>query len=257
MSLLEDLRSRADMKIFGVADAETYGSKAPEGHRPADLLKGARSIVLIGTRMLDLPLDRLPETRVEYTANFHVSNAVLNEKLVDLSGFLEERGHRAFPVPYKENPGWNLGKRSAAGLKLMRPLMTLPGIYDKAEGQTWDVLSYRHAAAEAGLGNIGVNNLLLMPEHGPRVRFVALVTDADLEPGRPLAEPVCQPERCGTACVRACPAGALTQDGGPTDKVRCLKYYIKLGIPGQSGVRCGLCVSKCPVSRMRHVTGAG
>ena len=28
--------------------------------------------------MLDLPLDRIPETRKEYTANFHIANAELN-----------------------------------------------------------------------------------------------------------------------------------------------------------------------------------
>ena len=40
--------------------------------------------------------------------------------------------------------------------------------------------------------------------------------------------------------------GALAEDGRPTDKVKCLKHYLKLGMPGQSGVRCGLCVAACP-----------
>jgi epoxyqueuosine reductase QueG len=104
-------------------------------------------------------------------------------------------------------------------------------------------------AVEAGLGEIGVNNLVLTPEYGPRVRFVALVTDAPLEPGSPLERRLCRPDRCGAACVRSCPAGALSEDGRPTDKGACLKYYVKLGIPGMSGVRCGLCVAKCPANR--------
>jgi NAD-dependent dihydropyrimidine dehydrogenase PreA subunit len=49
--------------------------------------------------------------------------------------------------------------------------------------------------------------------------------------------------------VRACPVGALSEDGSPTDKAACLKYYIKLGVPGQSGVRCGLCVARCPANK--------
>jgi epoxyqueuosine reductase len=252
MRLDDELRERAGTDIFGVADATSYGVKAPEGHRPADFLKGARSIVLLGIRMLDTSLDGLPGTRQEYTANFHVANAELNRALFDAAGFLERHGYKAFPVPYKEMPGWNLDKRPAALVKALRPIMTAPGVRDLMAARAFENLSYRHMAAAAGLGTIGVNNLLLMPEHGPRVRFVALVTDAALEPGRPLTEEVCKPEQCSCACVRACPAEALNEDGRPTDKAACLKYYVKLGVPGQSGVRCGLCVfpAVCPLSRV-------
>src|SRR5450759_5035291 len=101
MSLTDELRTRAGTDIFGVADARAYGDKAPAGHRPADHLEGARSVVLIGMRMLDLPLDRIPETRKEYTANFHIANAELNRVLYDVAGFLEQEGFKVLPVPYK------------------------------------------------------------------------------------------------------------------------------------------------------------
>lgn len=249
MSLDEELRAIAGTGIFGVADAREYGSRAPEGHRPSDYLESARSIVVMGTRMLDMPLDRLPATRAEYTANFHVVNALLNEKLFGAAGFLEERGFDAFPVPYKENPGWNLDKRSAGAMIAMRRFLRLPGFRQAAERRARDVLSYRHMAEAAGIGRIGVSNLLLTPEHGPRVRLVALVTDAELEPGRPLQDAICDPASCRTACVRSCPARALREDGSPTDKARCLEHYIRLGVPGHSGVRCGLCVARCPANR--------
>jgi epoxyqueuosine reductase QueG len=205
--------------------------------------------VLLGKKMLDLPLDRLPETRREYTANFHIANAELNGALFELAGLLEKRGYKAFPVPYKEMPGWNLEKRPALLLMAMRYLATSNRMRDRVQETLFENLSYRHMAVEAGLGEIGVNNLLLTPEYGPRVRFVALVTDAPLEPGSPLERRLCRPDRCGAACVRSCPAGALSEDGRPTDKGACLKYYVKLGIPGMSGVRCGLCVAKCPANR--------
>lgn len=249
MALDDELREKAGTELFGVADARSYGRIAPAGHRPDDILEGARSVILIGRRMLDLPLDELPRTRPEYTANFHIVNAALNDSLYLMARSLEERGFKAYPVPYREMPGWNLEKRNAAAISALRSLMTVRLVHERVNAILWENLSYRHAAAAAGLGEIGVSNLLLTPQHGPRVRLVALLTDAELEPGHPLEDKVCVPERCGYACVRACPAGALSEDGSATDKARCLKYYVKLGIPGQSGVRCGLCVAKCPAHR--------
>jgi len=249
MSLTADLRDRAGTDIFGVADADAYGRKAPAGHRPADFMKEARSIVVVGMRMLDYPLDRLPDTRQEYTANFHVVNTELNRLLFDLGIYLQEQGHESLPVAYGEMPGWNLENRPNSLIRVVRSAVTMPRVRDAIAPSLWGNLSYRHMAVDAGLGELGVNNLLLTPEHGPRVRMVALITDADLETGTPLEDKLCKPEKCGFACVRACPAGALKEDGSGTDKPACLKYYLKLGTPGASGVRCGLCVAKCPVYR--------
>jgi epoxyqueuosine reductase QueG len=153
-------------------------------------------------------------------------------------------------------PGWNLDKRPASLLKLLRHLAAVPRVHDMLNQKVlWENLSFRHMAVEAGLGEIGVNNLLLHPEHGARVRFVALLTDAELPAGTPREAMLCRPERCGYACVKACPVSALSEDGRGTDKAACLKYYIKLGLPGMSGVRCGLCVAKCPVYRPRFRAG--
>jgi epoxyqueuosine reductase len=257
MGLRETLESRAGAPIFGVADPASYGAKAPDGHRPSDFLPRARSIVILGERMLDVPLDGIPATRQEYTANFHVANDRLNHALFDLAGFLQAEGCAVFPIPYKEMPGWNLEGRSSLMLKLLRRFMTAERARPLVESSLWDTLSYRHMAVEAGLGELGLNNLLLHPEHGPRVRFVALLTDAEMPSGSPLEPSLCRPELCGYACVKACPAGALSEEGGRTDRPACLKYYIKLGIPGQSGVRCGLCVAKCPVYRATFREEAG
>ena len=249
MDLTGELKERANTTLFGVADARAYGEKAPAGHRPGDYFAGARSIVVIGERLIDLPLDGIPATRHEYTADFHTTNAALNTTLFELCRFLQSRGHAVFPVPYREMPAWNLEKRSSALFRLVRGAATLPRVRDLIDAKLPENLSYRHMAVEAGLGEIGNSNLLLTPEHGARVRMVALLTDAELTPGRPLESNLCRPELCGNACAKACPAGALTTDGDPTDKAACLKYYLKLGIPGMSGLRCGLCVAKCPVNR--------
>jgi epoxyqueuosine reductase len=250
MELTKELKKMAAADLFGVADAKAYGDKAPAGHRPGDFLDDARSIALIGLRLLDLPLDRIPKTRREYTADFHTTNARLNQKLFEMAGFLQAQGHKVFPIPYLEMPGWNLEKRSAATLNILRHFITIPRIHEMVNDKIlWENLSYRHMAVEAGLGEIGVSNLLLTPEHGSRVRFVALITNAELTAGQPTDMNLCQPKRCGYACVKSCPASALSEDGSGTDKAACLKTYLKLGLPGMSGVRCGLCVARCPADR--------
>ncbi len=252
MDLFEDLKAAAGTDLFGIADAASYEAKAPEGHRPSDYFEDARSVVILGLRLLDVPLDGLPRTRREYTANFHVANSMLNDSLFRVATLLQKHGHKTFPIPYLEMPGWNLDKRPPALLKALRHLARIPKVKEVLNAQVlWENLSYRHMAVEAGLGEIGLNNLLLTPEHGPRVRLVALLTDADLPPGTPLEPSLCRPEKCGYACVRACPANALSEEYGGMDKASCLSYYIKLGLPGMSGVRCGLCVARCPVYRPR------
>ena len=65
----------------------------------------------------------------------------------------------------------------------------------------------KDAAALAGLGTIGKNNLLITPELGPRVRFRALLLDAGLEPTGPIDFAPC--EACDMACGRICPQKAF------------------------------------------------
>lgn len=259
MDLTYELRKRAGMPVFGVADARSYGRKAPPGHRPSDHLEGARSIVVIGHRMKDRPLNGLPGTRPDYRADFSDANTKLNARLRELAGFLEGEGHRVLPVPYQQTTERRLGKIYARPLKPIRHTFTFPLIRDLLDRSLTGMISYRHAAVEAGLGQIGVNNLLLTPEHGARVRLVALLTDAKLEAGKPRDFDLCRPEACGRACVEACPAGALSASGERTDKAACLKYYAKLGLMGTAQNPCGLCVSRCPVYRagFRRKAGAG
>jgi len=89
-------------------------------------------------------------------------------------------------------------------------------------------LSLRHIAYEAGIGSIGKNGLLVTPEFGPRVRFLAIVTDAPLEPASPNKENFCS--ECDL-CVEACPTGALKRKGEEAIML-CAKHHMKYGLPG-------------------------
>jgi epoxyqueuosine reductase len=66
----------------------------------------------------------------------------------------------------------------------------------------------KDAAALAGLGIIGKNNLLVTPEYGPRIRLRALFLDKVMEPTGPIDFSPC--EKCDRPCFAACPENAFS-----------------------------------------------
>ncbi|MHB8869684.1 MAG: 4Fe-4S binding protein [Thermoleophilia bacterium] len=67
----------------------------------------------------------------------------------------------------------------------------------------------KDAAVLAGLGCIGKNNLLVTPEHGPRVRLRGVAVDAPLSPSGPLWPDPC--DGCSEPCRSACPQDAFAR----------------------------------------------
>jgi epoxyqueuosine reductase len=65
----------------------------------------------------------------------------------------------------------------------------------------------KDAAAVAGLGCIGKNNMLVTPEFGPRVRLRAMLTYEALPPTEPTDFDPCQD--CSMPCRKACPQEAF------------------------------------------------
>jgi len=89
-------------------------------------------------------------------------------------------------------------------------------------------MSHKTVAYEAGLGIIGKSTLLITKKFGPRVRFLSVLTDAPLAPGKKLTVDYCK--SC-EKCINACPIKAIGEDR-KVDVTKCSKENMKWGLPG-------------------------
>jgi len=256
--------------LIGIASVDNYMKvqKPPKGHRPKDILPGAKNIIVLIMAGIDFPrLDKL--VTLNYpgiekpiynyplgTPEYNVNNTILQcgrggYAHMDIMAYFVARmliknGFNAIPIPaghpYFQNP--------------------LHGI-----------LSHKHAAVQAGLGQIGLSNLLLTPEFGPNCYLVSVLTDAPLIPDKPFEENLCQSyqKECKLSCVRRCPQKALSYDWktkipipperGSIDKSACqARFAILAGAMGYFKdihhgrhhgitIHCGTCVRACPIGR--------
>lgn len=79
-------------------------------------------------------------------------------------------------------------------------------------------LRERYWAQQAGVGFVGLNNQLIIPGKGSYFFLCAILTTLEITPDEPLVS------SCGNCrrCVKACPAGALSNPPGAVDARRCL-----------------------------------
>jgi epoxyqueuosine reductase QueG len=214
---------------FGVADLSSA--------HDVILVQGGKRVarypraVAIGTGLQDSLVDLLPDNdpagAILYRHNsYDVVNQMLDQIGVRVANELQRAGYSAFPVP--------ASKRTD-------------------DDHICGIFSHKLAAHLAGLGWIGKNCLLITPDHGPRVRWVSVLTDAPLpSTGSPLEQ------RCGTctACVDICPQNAFT--GRPFhhneprearfDAAACDRYFRQME-ERKSVAVCGLCLYICPYGK--------
>jgi len=233
MGLTDDLREMAfrnGAALYGIADLSPAREYIRE--QGGEIMAGYPRAVSVGIRLLDTLVDLLPVRDKEPLSvlyRYH-SYEVVNHKLdlisLDLAGLIQEGGFRAFPVP---------SSKRTDNARICGPF------------------SHKLAAHLAGLGWIGKSCLLVTPEHGPRVRWTTVLTDAPLVPvGRPM-EP-----RCGECreCANHCPAGAIKGvmfvPSGPRkdrlDAGACDHYFTEMEKRGEPAL-CGMCLYICPHGR--------
>ncbi len=113
----------------------------------------------------------------------------------------------------------------------------------------------RYWATQAGLGWIGRNHQLLIPQQGSMFFLGELFLNIPLEYDTPM------PSHCGTChrCLDTCPTGALKEDG-TFHAERCLSYLTiehrgtipeeAVGKMGNSIYGCDNCQNSCPWNAM-------
>jgi len=237
MSVLKEaLRAKCehlDVPMMGVAPAERWATPRfqpwiPEEFHPRSIWPEARSVVVIGLPV-DLPiLETTPS--IYYHELYKTVNALLDHAAYRLARFLDREGHPSLYLPRD-------------GYGAISVLRTKPFAF----------FSHRHAAYLAGLGSFGVNNMLLTPEYGPRVRFTTVLTTAELPPDEVMDAELCV--RC-MRCARSCPVNVLEEKDYPAGLARkeaCAAYNDKLWERHISP--CGVCIKVCPVGSDRQRFG--
>jgi epoxyqueuosine reductase len=105
----------------------------------------------------------------------------------------------------------------------------------------------KDAAALAGLGIIGANNLLITPEFGPCTRLRALFLEKELTPTGPIDFSPC--DNCNRACWQACPQKAFSS--GSYNSILCNKQMksdeTKARLEGTLVKYCRECELACPI----------
>lgn len=146
----------------------------------------------------------------------------------------------------------------ALRIKAFRRFLSDNGIASKVPPH----LPHRLAAARAGLGTFGKNNLFYSRQAARQSSFVlpiAVMVDHAFEPDPPTIEMGC-PDWCRNACIAACPTRAL-KGPGHIDPRRCISYLSYYGegltpieLRGPMGLYvygCDRCQNVCPRNAAR------
>jgi len=95
------------------------------------------------------------------------------------------------------------------GIRGVVPTKSWPMDLNRWPGKIWDI-SQKILATEAGLGQMGMNRIVLHPQYGAFIQLNSILIDAELdEYNRPLTENPCL--KCHL-CAAVCPTGAISKD---------------------------------------------
>ncbi len=273
-SLTEDVKllaRRLGAKLVGIAEVDRFEG-APKGFHPREILPEATSVVVIAVPLLYGIIEKSkpfkpyetyihPQTlkygmpNREYAVQYVSLNAKLDRIVQELGYLLEERGFYAFPVQASQ-PNAGMGIEFSTGTDISPE--------ERIQKYLRGAISHRHAAVLAGMGEIGLNNLLMTPEYGPRVRLASLITEAPLVPDKPFSEVLCKgkkdPKAC-TLCIKSCPFNVLPESKeaiadplkyNVVNKFRCREESgknLKLVLGNWVHAICGICIKVCPIGK--------
>ena len=215
---VKEIAIDAGIDVVGIAPVERWEEEAaPEGHRPADILPGARSVVVLGARGPTAGAWKCPDHRFMEVNGYDFRNDVVAHIVSD---FIEkEFDHYA----------------------IMAPGLSVSGHQP--------VISMMLAAVLAGLGTRSLAaNIILNPKFG-LLYYSACITTLELTADPMIEQNVCPHPMCvatyrkigKTPCTAACPSddggcldGELDENGEISysyfDRERCSSRAMNFGI---------------------------
>jgi epoxyqueuosine reductase len=204
--------------LVGIASVNRF-AEAPEGFRPIDIYKDAKSVICYAKRLPTTPLSA--QSPIPYTFVNSFMATVVDNLSIQLSLWLEDMGVGAVLIP-SDDPyeHWDAQRT-----------------YGRA------ILSLRHAGRLAGLGFLGKNNLLINEKYGSMIQLGAVLVDLEIEPD-PLTEGNC-PADC-SLCIDNCPVQAL--DGKTVNQKLCRPLSNYVNERGFTIKRCNTCRRVCPLA---------
>ena len=131
----------------------------------------------------------------------------------------------------------------------------IPPVAQENETELRALFSFKTAAAHAGIGWFGKNDVIITERYGPRVRLSTILIDEVFTYGQPITAGRC-PDEC-TACYDICPCKALKNQQWSIEKDRSeIIDYQKCNRMRSAFIKklgrknaCGLCLAACPFGR--------
>jgi len=258
VALRKYLKNSLSAPTIGIASVERL-KDAPAGHRPADLLPGAKSVVVIPIPVLRSLLELLGRMeKGQFYPKEHLVMSHDKKEVTDVNRAMythiygrccyethNVEAHRMalWGSVWLENQGYESLYVPVSSGMTFAP-MPFGGFYPA-------IFSMKHAAVAAGLGELGLNNLFMTPDMGPRVRLTAFITTASLKPDPVYMKPICLGEKC-SLCVKACPGQAFYEayDFEMAGKKMRLAKFDKAKCVQRSEYCQGTCVRVCPVGKL-------
>lgn len=227
---MDVLQTQQKIEQLALLEGACLCGECDLGYAPIPELPDLHYAFSIAVKLSDAVLSTIENApSFAYFQHYRTANTLLDQIAFKMANEIERAGFQAFPIAASQS----LGKSHPY------------------EG----VLPHKTAAVKAGLGFVGKSGLFLTQKYGSKVRLATVITDMPLTSTRKIIENGCG--EC-TACMRACPAGAIFGELPKTngernfDPEKCSRYMKEHFQDVGRGSVCGVCIKICPKNRLNR-----
>lgn len=208
--------------VCGIGNVELLRNESMQ-RNPFYILPNAKTIIGFGIK-IPKGLYRAMEDQRQYYNYVNLGVKYIDESFAEI--FLLRMGALI------ENEGYDAClQRSIPGFRIQGDKTTNPEVKQTYELQFASavapgkavpdvIIDFNKAAQVCGLGAAGLHGKVIVPNYGPYMRFVYIITDMPLEFDEPFEGNLC--DNCGK-CKEACPGRAISEEG--VDTWQCSVYY--------------------------------